>query len=253
MTARDGAGRLLIVALGVLSCASVPDAKARGISYSTEPAAWPAGKGCLNKQRGPIVAKEVLMGRTMTVVVSGGSKPISDEAWVDFSPGWFNRKNSDRHTLFQRSCFIRSPDAPASCEGPGCARIVELEGYTWVELSKVEAVDCLPATGGCDPAKVKPGQLAFVVTRKCHELVFDGAVYMLRGPRGERAIMHATADGKPTTEVALPEGWKLTVETLTEPLVVHPYGRGDACFYNVLRDARLQSYHQLAYAGATYP
>jgi len=253
VTARVCSWRVLVVALGVHACASLPNAKDGVISYAAEPAAWPAAQVCLNKERGPIVAKEVMIGRTMTVVVAGGERPISDEAWVDFSPGWFNRKNSDRHTMFQRSCFIRSPDAAASCAGQSCARTVELNGYTWVELSKIEAVDCVPSTGSCDPAHVKPGQLAFVVTRKCHELVFEGSVFVLRGPRGERAVMHATADGTPTTEVALPEGWVLSAETLSEPLVLHPFGSGDDCYYNILRDERMQSYHQLAYSMPKYP
>jgi hypothetical protein len=65
--------------------------------------------------------------------------------------------------------------------------------------------------------------------------------------------MHATNDGMPTTDVVLPTGWTLTTQTLASPLTVHPFGGGDRCFYNVIRDSKLQSYHQLSYAGATYP
>lgn len=240
-------------ALVATACATLPTAKSANVSFATTTSVWPSDRACLNKVSGPIVAKEVLVGRTMTVVVSGGSSPISDESWATFSPGVLNRKNSDRHTMFTRSCFARSPDAPARCEGASCARIVELGGHTWVELSKIEASDCTPTEGGCDPAHVRPGQLAFVVTRKCHELVFTGSAFMLRGPHGEQAVMHATSTGTPTTDVPLPTGWRLSEEPLSEELVLHPFGGGDACFYNVLRDARMQSYHQFRFAGARYP
>lgn len=193
------------------------------------------------------------MGRTKTVVVAGGANPISDSAWTTFAPGLFNRKNTDRHTLFTSSCFARSPDAPADCIGEACRRVVEVGGHTWVELSKIEAADCTPAERRCDPAHVRAGQLAIVVTRKCHEMVFEGRVRMLRGPHGEQAVMHATADGVPTTDVPLPTGWQLTEETLAAPLVLHPFGGGDACFYNILRDSKAQSYHQFRYAGQAYP
>jgi hypothetical protein len=244
----------VIAFLAVQACrGSLPSAESAGVQYTTVPSAWPVDRPCINQQRGAIVAKEVLMGRTKTVVVAGGPNPISDDAWATFSPGMFNQKNSDRHTLFTRSCFARSPAAPADCVGEDCRRVVENGGHTWVELSKIEAVDCTPADGKCDPAHVRPGQLAIVVTRKCHELVFEGRVYLLRGPHGEEAVMHATANGVPTTDVTLPPGWQLREETLSTPLVLHPFGGGDACFYNVLRDERTQSYHQFRYAGPSYP
>jgi len=234
-------------------CASLPDARSAGIRYATTPARWPADPVCINQQRGAVVAKEVLMGRTRTVVIAGGSNPISDGVWAAYTPGFFNQKNSDRHTLFTHSCLARSPAASPDCLGEACRRVVENDGYTWVELSRIKAVDCTPALDGCDPAHVRPGQLAIVVTEKCHELVFEGSVFLLRGPRGEEAVMHATADGMPTTEVQLPPGWSMRETVLLEPLVIRPFGEHAACHYNILRDAKLQSYHQFRYAGATYP
>ncbi len=66
--------------------------------------------------------------------------------------------------------------------------------------------------------------------------------------------MHAAADGEPaTTDVGLPEGWTLTRETLAEPLVVLPFGGEDGCYYNIIRDAKTQAYHQIAYGKSTYP
>ncbi len=256
MTRRGGfvAAILAGAALAVTACRSgLPTAARAGVRYAAVPSPWPADRACINQERGAIVAKEFLMGRTKTVVVAGGANPIADSAWATFAPGLFNRKNSDRHTLFTRSCFARSPDAPADCLGDACRRVVEVGGHTWVELSKIEAADCVPAAGACDPANVRAGQLAIVVTRKCHELVFEGRVTLLRGPRGEEAVMHATADGVPTTDVPLPPGWQLRQETLAAPLVLHPFGGGDACYYNILRDANTQSYHQFRYAGSGYP
>jgi len=244
----------VVAILAVAACrGSLPTAERAGVNYAAVPSPWPADRACINQERGAIVAKEVLMGRTKTVVVAGGANPIADDAWKTFAPGLFNRKNSDRHTLFTRSCFARSPDAPADCLGDACRRVVEHGGHSWVELSKIEAADCVPAAGACDPANVRAGQLAIVVTRKCHELVFEGRVILLRGPRGEEAVMHATADGVPTTDVPLPPGWELRQETLAAPLVLHPFGGGDACYYNILRDANTQSYHQFRYAGSDYP
>jgi hypothetical protein len=235
------------------ACTSLPDAKLAGIRYKTAPSPWPSDGACINPRRGAVVAKEVLVGRTRTVVIAGGPNPISDEAWASYAPDGFNQKNSDRHTLFTRSCFVRSPAAPPDCAGEACRRVVESDGYTWIELSKIEAVDCTPAAGGCDPAHVRPGQLAIVVTQKCHEMVFEGRAFLLQGPHGEEAVMHATADGKPTTEVALPPGWSLRETVLAEPLVIHPFGGATACFYNILRDAKSQSYHQIRYPGPSYP
>lgn len=197
-----GRGWLIVLAIATAACGGrLPSAERAEVHYAAVPSPWPAGRACINQERGAIVAKEVLMGRTKTVVVAGGANPISDDAWETFSPGLFNQKNSDRHTLFTRSCFARSPEAPADCVAEACRRVVENGGRTWVQLSKIEAVDCTPTDGGCDPAHVRGGQLAIVVTRKCHELVFEGRVVLLRGPHGEEAVMHATANGVPTTDV----------------------------------------------------
>lgn len=234
-------------------CSSLPDAKQAGIRYDTTPSPWPADVACINQQHGAVVAREMLMGRTRTVVIAGGPAPISDQAWAAYRPGGYNQKNSDRHTMFTRSCFARSPSAPPDCAGERCRRVIESDGHTWIELSRVEAVDCSPPEGGCDPGHIRPGQLGIIVTSKCHELVFEGRAFLLQGPRGEEAVMHATADGKPTTDVALPSGWSLRETVLIEPLVIRPFGGADACFYNILRDAKAQSYHQIRYPGPSYP
>lgn len=249
------AAALLSVMLTVMlgGCVRLPTTRDAHISFPTLESSWPSGFTCLNAPTPTGIAKEVLVGSMRTVVIAGGPSPISDEDWATFSPGLGNLKNSDRHVLFKRSCFARSPSRPASCSGDDCRELVELAGHTWVALSAIRAADCLPTAAACDGAAPRPGGLLVVVTEKCHELVFEGTGFMLRGPNGERAVMHATADGHPTTEVTLPEGWTLSKETLESPLVVHPFGGGDRCFYNVIRDHRQQSYHQISFAGSTYP
>jgi hypothetical protein len=247
--------RTLLAAWCVLGvgCISIPTAKSAKVSYSTEVSAWPATPTCLNPPVMNGIAKEVLNGRLREVVIAGGSNPISDEKWASYTPSLGSQKNSDRHTLFATSCFSRSPGKPADCRGEACRDVIEQDGFSWLGLSKIDAADCVPSAGACAGTTAKPGGLLFVVTEKCHELVFEGDVIFLRGPAGEKAIMHATSDGVPTTDVVLPSGWTLTKETLTTPLAVHPFGGTDRCFYNIIRDSKLQSYHQLTYAGVTYP
>jgi hypothetical protein len=36
-------------------------------------------------------------------------------------------------------------------------------------------------------------------------------------------------------------------------LVVRPFGGGERCSYTILRDHLQQSYHEIAFAAATYP
>lgn len=235
------------------ACVSLPTSQAAGVSYAATPSTWPTETACLNPAKPRDIAKEIMVGSMMTVAIAGGDKSISDDDWRTFDPGFGNTKNSDRHLLFQRSCFSRSPSRGSTCVGDDCREIVNVGGHSWVALSKIDAADCWPNASACVATGAREGGLFVVVTRKCHELVFEGAVNMLRGPQGEVAVMHATADGHPTLDVRLPEGWTLRQETLAEPLVVHPFGGGDACFYNIIRDHRLQSYHQISYAKAVYP
>lgn len=247
-------GLVFVVSSSALSggCFSIPTAAEAGVSYATVVSAWPADVTCLNRP-GVAVAKEVMKGDIRTVVIAGGDRAISDEEWATYSPSFGNVKNSDRHLLFGGSCFSRSPGVASDCSGDACRTIIELDGYTWIGLSAIRSFDCLPADGGCSTSKVEPGHLAVIVTEKCHELTFSDQAIFLRGPDGEVAVMHATADGLPTVTATLPSGWTLTREELTEDLVLHPFGGGDACFYNILRDEFQQSYHQIAYAQATYP
>lgn len=244
---------LIVLLLVCTSCFSIPTVQKAKLSYSTVQAPWPADTACLNPPERSGIAKEVLMGSQRTVVIAGGPSPISDTAWETYSPSLGNKKNSDRHLLFERSCFSRSPSSPADCQGEACREVQELDGHTWVSLSKIHAWDCIPSVESCSNMAARPGGLLVVVTSKCHRLQFEREVLMLSGPQGERAVMHATNDGVPTTDVRLPQGWTLRRETLDTPLVLFPFGGEGKCFYNIIRDEKLQSYHQLAYPREVWP
>ena len=196
----------------------------------------------------------ILNTDTLMVSVAAGENPIPRSEWDAFDPGWGWNKNSTRVLQFTDSCFVRSPNASNSCEGDACFDVVDVGGHTWVELSQILAVDCFPSETACNPMNVASGELAFIVTRKCHQITFDGEVIVLTGPDGERAIQHAAADGSPpTTDVSLPDGWSLSQETLAEPLVVYPFGGPGECYYNIIRDEKAQAYHQIGYAKSSYP
>ncbi len=243
--------RLLLALASMSSCLSIPTSADAKVSYAAVESPWPAMPVCLNRE-GVAVAKEVLYGKTRTVVIASGSNAIPDEKWASYTPSLGNQKNSDRFLLFKRSCFSRSPGKPASCEGEACRDTIEMDGYTWIGLSKIEAADCIGA-GGCSSMGANPGALFVVVTRKCHELVFENEGWFLDGPNGERAIMHATANGTVNENITLPAGWTLKKEALVTPLVLRPFGGDDECFYNIIRDHALQSYHQFKYAKPQYP
>lgn len=241
---------LVVPMVGCLPFESSLDA---GVSYETVSIAWPEDTECINDDT-PEVAKEIVIGSTLMVAVAAGDNPVSDSAWAAFRPGLGNTKNSTRNLQFEDSCFARSPWADEDCQGEDCATIVEVKGHTWMELSQILAVDCLPSGKTCNPSKLTPGELAVIVTRKCHQLTFVGEHIFLHGPNGEEAVLHASpGTQEPTTDVALPEGWSIEKKTLDEPLTIHPFGGEGACTYNVIRDALEQSYHQIAYAGDTYP
>lgn len=138
--------------------------------------------------------------------------------------------------------------------GEACRIIQEIDGYAWMELSIVDSQDCLPsADAGCAASGVDPNAISVTVTRKCHQLVYEDEIYELVDPAGNRYVMHATDTGAPDLDVALPDEWVLTKVTLDEPLEILPFGGGDACYHNVLRDNLGQGYHQYVFADETYP
>ena len=237
----------------ILGCLSFQTSMEAGISYPTTSLQWGDDHTCLNEDQ-PEIAKELVLGSSKTVVVAGGERPVPDSEWSDFSPGFLNQKNSLRNLQFDSSCLTRSPNRSADCSGEECASFVEIQAYTWLELSQIVAVDCIPAGSNCSPMSVQEKELVVVVIKKCHQLTFIGTQYFLSGPSGERAVLHATeGDRDPDINVPLPQGWSLSKEELSEPFVLYPFGRGDDCYYNIIRDSLGQSYHQFEYAKGVYP
>jgi len=243
----------LVMVFALTGCPKLQTAEKAGVSYETVESPWPIHPICLNPQVRAGIAKEILDAKLMTVVIASGPREISDAEWSAYKPSFPNQKNSDRHLLFSASCFARSPGAPADCKGDDCRQMVDLDDYSWTALSKLDAVDCIPKNSSCNPGKVKAGEIAIVVSEKCHELTCEGEQVFLFGPSGEKAIMHATATGMPTMDVQLPRGWHLTKETLAHPLVIRPFGGGTKCYYNIIRDNLAQSYHQIHYGKPYYP
>jgi hypothetical protein len=225
------------------------------ISFSTVETPRPDGAPCLGGDSSPGIAKEIMNAETRTIYVAGGANPISDEAWASLrlSLPWI--QNSTRHLMFDGSCFFRSPGVPANCQGDACFLSEEHFGTTWFLLNTVEGQSCYPDASGCMGTRVNPGFVSTTTISKCHEVVFNGpAIYELSDGRGNRYVMHATENGTPTIEgVQLPEGWALELRTIDEPLRLLPFGGGNSCYYNIIRDNLVQSYHQFAFAGDTFP
>jgi hypothetical protein len=225
------------------------------ISYATVRTTMPEGAPCAGGGGEMAIAKEIFNLESDDIYIAGGSNPMPDDVWTNYGFRLPLLKNTTRNLLFGPSCFFRSPDAAANCVGEACFTVEELVGYTWLKLTTVAGNDCYPDPSGCSGDQVKPGYVSINTIAKCHQIVFNGpTVYELADGQGNRYIMHATADGQPkTAEPALPDGWTLTAQTISEPLVLLPFGGGDQCYYNVVRDNLVQSYHQVAYAQAQYP
>ena len=191
------------------------------------------------------------------VVVAGGPNPVSAADWPGLQPGLPWTKNSERHLLFDESCLHSSPPLGAAlprtdvaCAGDDCFRYREIEGYSWLELATIAWTDCHPSSLGCLGPLVLPGHVSLTIIRKCHDISFNDQAHVLTSNDGDRFVMHATATGRPDLGPALPQGWTLTSETLTEPLSVAP--QGDSCYHFVLRDNLAQSYHQFAFRDPLY-
>lgn len=255
-----GGGLLIVVLGGALLLLSYVQAllapKPLEIRYATVQTAMPADATCAGgSEEGGGIAKEILNLETDDIYVAGGPNPISDESWEATRFRLPILKNSTRNLLFTGSCFFRSPDASTNCQGDACFTIEEIADYTWLKLTTVAGNDCYPDPSGCSGETVAPGYVSINTIAKCHRMVFAGPlVYELSDGRGNVYVMHATATGVPDVEgPTLPEGWSLRAVEIDEALTLLPFGGGDDCYYNVLRDNLVQSYHQITYADDTYP
>lgn len=255
-----GGGILAVVGIVVVILVTLPDriafptSEEAGIRFQTIASNRPADSTCLNKAGEAGLAKELINLRERVVVVGAEPNLMPDDVWADYNPRLPWEKNINRNTLFNDHCFYRSPGAPADCTGDECAIVRELDGYTWVELSAIVAQDCLPTPdAGCSTDAVEPGAISIAVTSKCHQIIFTDEIYELVDPAGNRYVMHATDTGTPDLNAAIPDGWTLTRVELDEPLEVLPFGGGDNCYHNVLRDHLGQGYHQFFFAEPQYP
>lgn len=225
--------------------------------YTTVQSTMPDNPTCVGmSEEGPRIAKEIINLETDVIYIGGGTKPIPDDIWPAFSFRLPILKNSTRNLLFDESCFYRSPGVPADCEGiDECFIEEELVGYSWVRLTTLEGQTCLPDPSGCSGDVVKPGYVSISTIAKCQRIVFEGPIiYEMTDDKANKYVMHATGDGIPkTTEQTLPEGWSVVERTIDEPLVLLPFGGGDECYYNIVRDNLVQSYHQYVYTDLQYP
>ncbi len=225
------------------------------ISYATVQTMMPEGANCAGGSgESTGVAKEIINLESDFIYVAGGENPMPDDVWAGYSFRLPLLQNSTRSLLFDGSCFFRSPDAAADCEGDACFTIEEIVGYTWLKLNTLEGQSCYPDANGCTSDVVNSNYASITTIGKCHRITYDGPViYELSDDKGNRYVMHATANGIPDLNPDLPDGWTLTERTITEPLVLLPFGGGDDCYYNIVRDNLVQSYHQFAYASERYP
>lgn len=248
---------LLMVGASVLFYVrSLIEPKPLEISYATVQTAMPEGASCAGgNEDSPGIAKEILNLSTDDIFVAGGDNPIPDQVWADYRFRLPYSKNSTRNLLFNGSCFFRSPDVPADCQGEACFTISEIADYTWLKLTAIAGQECFPDAEGCKGQTVEAGYISINTISKCHRIVYEGpTIYDLADDKGNRFVMHATETGTPDLEnPVLPEGWTLSAREISEPLELLPFGGGDDCYYNVVRDNIVQSYHQYAYAGETYP
>lgn len=200
------------------------------------------------------VAVEILDLGADEVYLADGDDPISREEFAETSVRFPQTRNSERFLLFDSTCFYRTYSAPADCTGAGCFEIREFYDHTWVTLSGISGQACVPDPEGCEGDVVAPGYVSVTIIDKCQDLTWSGPIInVLRDGRGNEYVMHATATGEPDLDrPTLPEGWGLEVRTIDEPLELNPRGAGGHCYFPILRDDTLQSYHQFRYDGPAW-
>jgi len=219
-----------------------------GIQYATK-AAFELPANIKWQQVG--LAKELINIKENLVVISGGDNPVPKEAWDDFKVRLPWQKNIDRHILIDKTALLRSPNAPANCQGANCKTSIEYKGYSWIELANPLAIDYIPSkTNMLKPAE---GHLVVKVIKKCQAVVFENEIYQMSDAKGNLYVMHATETGTPNMDVVLPAGFTLKKIQLAEPLIILPFGDQEDCYFNIVGDHLGQGYHQYEYAGEFYP
>jgi hypothetical protein len=226
---------------------SFKTSKELGIKYKTVPALILPSD---TKWESVEFAKELLNIKDKIVVLGGGANPISSNDWKNFQVSfpWF--KNKDRHILFSKTAFIKSPNTSFNCKGDDCYEEIDYQGYTWLELAKPLAVDFIPSETSITPEK---GHLTVKVIQKCQAIIFENEIYELSDNKGNKYAMHATESGTPNLNVILPEGFKIEKIILDKPLIIVPFGEKGDCYFNIVGDHLGQGYHQYKYANDYYP
>jgi hypothetical protein len=225
----------------------LPTSQEIGLKFSTEKSAIPESLSW--REIG--LAKEMFNQKEKIVVISGGDNPIPLDRWEGFKPSFPWKKNIDRHLLFRKTCFYRSPGTNVNCTGPGCFHQREYKGYSWIELAEPVCIDFIPDR--TDILKPAIGHLVIKTIKKAQALMFTDSIYQLTDNRGNFYVMHAFENNGPDTTAALPEGWTLRKVFLTEPLIVSPFGGGNECYFNIVGDNLGQGYHQYIFADKYYP
>ncbi len=196
-------------------------------------------------------AKELINIKEKLVIISDGKNAIPKEAWDDFKVSLPWQKNIDRHIMFNKTLFLRSPNAPSDCQGEACKTKLDYKGYTWMELAKPLAIDFIPSK--TNMLKPEEGHLVVKVIKKCQVVVFENEIYQMSDGKGNLYVMHATETGTPNLNVVLPEGFTIQKVALKEPLVIIPFGEKEDCYLNIVGDHLGQGYHQYQYANDFYP
>ena len=236
-----------IVTTLIFQSCGLKTAKEVGLHFSTEKSKLPDTLYWKNIG----FAKELINQKEMVVVISGGKNPIPLDKWDEFKTSLPYRKNIDRHLLFQKTAFYRSPNTDVNCKNEDCIKQREYKNYTWVEIAKPICVDYVG--GKTDILKPAKGHLVIKTIQKCQTVMFTDSIFQLTDNKGNYFVMHATETGKPDTTVILPSGWSLKKQVLKEPLIISPFGGGNECYYNILGDNLGQGYHQYIFSEKFYP
>lgn len=206
----------------------------------------------------------------------GGSNPITEAEWDDYTPPTGYTKNTTRYLQFNESIYITSPGYPN-----GITEYIETEdGYTWGLISNVinamwpydsSQYSGISADGpyyaGNYTTDVPSGVVKVSANYKAQKMKFyacengvpvgtPGAVPILRyyviDQWGNKYIMHASDYSTPdevtqSFEAAiLPDGWTKLAEYLDEDFILYPaQGAANTYEYNLVRDDQGNTYHQM--------
>lgn len=238
---------IFVAVLLTSSCGGIKTAQQVGLHFSTERSSLPD----------PLVwknigfAKELINQKEQIVVISGGSNPIPLDQWNQFKASFPYQKNKDRHLLFEQTAFYRSPNTAVNCKAADCIRERSYKQFTWIEMAQPICVDFIG--GKTDMLKPARGHLVVKTIQKCQAVRFTDHIFQLSDNKGNYYAMHATENGFPDTNVVLPSGWEIKKVVLQEPLIIAPFGGGNACYFNIVGDHLGQGYHQYIFSNSIYP